>query len=188
MVKTKMPQAKIAAPSRKKTSDAAEKAQIQANAAAYQQYQTAVQLVQQGKYEKATAALEKFLPGAPPELIERCRMYIATCRRKMEHAALAFTTPEERYDYAISQLNRGMFEEAREQMDALASDAPEADFVFYGLSVLDSITGRPQECLSNLTRAIELNPRNRLQARTDSDFQNMFDDPRFTELLYPEVP
>jgi tetratricopeptide (TPR) repeat protein len=188
MVKTNMPQAKIAAPSRKKTSDAAVKAHIQANAAAYQHYQSAVQLVQQGKYEKATAALEKFLPGAPPELIERCRMYIATCRRQMGHAALAFTTREERYDYAISQLNQGLFEEAREQMDALAGDAPDADFVFYGLSVLDSMTGRPQECLANLRRAIELNPRNRLQARTDSDFQNMFDDPRFTELLYPEVP
>jgi len=27
-----------------------------------------------------------------------------------------------------------------------------------------------------------------VQARVDNDFQNMADDPRFTELLYPEVP
>jgi hypothetical protein len=33
-----------------------------------------------------------------------------------------------------------------------------------------------------------MNPKNRLQARVDNDFQNMADDPRFTELLYPEVP
>jgi hypothetical protein len=32
-----------------------------------------------------------------------------------------------------------------------------------------------------------LNARNRIQARSDSDFQDMADDPRFTELLYPEV-
>jgi len=31
-----------------------------------------------------------------------------------------------------------------------------------------------------------LNPQNRFQARNDSDFQQMADDPRFTELLYPE--
>jgi len=31
-----------------------------------------------------------------------------------------------------------------------------------------------------------MNPHNRFQARNDSDFQNMADDPRFTELLYPE--
>ena len=55
-------------------------------------------------------------------------------------------------------------------------------------AVLDSITGRAQDCLANLARAIELNQRNRLQARVDNDFQNMQDDPRFTELLYPEAP
>ena len=115
-------------------------------------------------------------------------MCIDTCRRQMEHASLAFTTPEERYDYAISQLNQGLFEEAREQLGTLADDARNADYVFYGLAVLDSITGRSQECLANLARAIELNPRTRLQARSDTDFQNMFDEPLFTELLYPEVP
>jgi len=37
-----------------------------------------------------------------------------------------------------------------------------------------------------LNEAIKLNPSNRFQARSDSDFNNMADDPRFTELLYPE--
>jgi tetratricopeptide (TPR) repeat protein len=182
-----MQEAKTAAHGRKK-SEAANKYQGHANTAAYQQYQLAVQLVQQAKYDKAIAALEKLLPSAPPELVERCRMYLATCRRQLESARLEFGTPEERYDYAIAQLNQGFYEEAREQLMAVAGDAPEADYVFYGLAVLDSITGRPQDSLANLARAIELNPRNRLQARSDGDFQNMVDDPRFTELLYPEVP
>jgi hypothetical protein len=56
------------------------------------------------------------------------------------------------------------------------------------LALLDAITGRTQDCLNNLGQAIELNPKNRLQARADNDFQSMADDPRFTELLYPEVP
>ena len=58
----------------------------------------------------------------------------------------------------------------------------------HGLAVLESITGHAQDCLNNLARAIELNPKCRLQARVDNDFQNMADDPRFTELLYPEIP
>jgi tetratricopeptide (TPR) repeat protein len=155
---------------------------------AFQQYQAAVQLLQQGKYDKALAAFEKLLSSAPPELLERTRMYIATCKRQMEQSQLAFQTPEERYDYAISQLNRGYYEEAREQLNGVISDDGHADYAYYGLAVLDSITGHPQECLDNLARAIELNPKNRLQARSDNDFQSMVDDPRFTELLYPEVP
>lgn len=155
---------------------------------AFQHYQSAVQLLQQGKFDKAMAAFEKLLPTAPPELRERCLMYIATCQRQAASPALAFATPEEHYDYAVSQLNTGYYEEAREQFNQILARHPDSDYAFYGLALLDSITGRTQDCLRNLSRAIQLNPRNRLQARVDNDFQSMADDPRFTELLYPETP
>ena len=158
------------------------------NSAALQQYQGAVQLVQQGKFDRALAAFQKLLPAAPFEIVERCRMYIQTCQRQISKSGLAFVTPEERYDYAVSQLNGGYFEEAGEQFRGIIADFPNADYAYYGLAVLDSITGRAQGCLDNLAKAIELNPKNRLQARSDNDFQNMVDDPRFTELLYPEIP
>lgn len=155
---------------------------------AFQAYMSAVQLLQQGKFEKALAAFEKLLPNAPIELLDRCKMYISTCRRQLEKEKLSFSTPEEHYDYAISKLNTGYYEEAREQFEGILLDHPGADYAFYGLALLDSITGRTQDCLNNLSRAIDLNPRNRLQARSDNDFQSMADDPRFTELLYPEIP
>jgi tetratricopeptide (TPR) repeat protein len=115
-------------------------------------------------------------------------MYISTCQRQMEKHNLTFLTPEEHYDYAVSQLNTGYYEEAREQFNLILEAYPKADFAFYGLALLDAMTGRTQDCLRNLGRAIELNHKNRLQARVDNDFQSMADDPRFTELLYPEVP
>jgi tetratricopeptide (TPR) repeat protein len=115
-------------------------------------------------------------------------MYIQTCQRQLEKPSLVFATPEEHYDYAVSQLNTGYYEEARDQFSNILAAHPDADYAFYGLALLDSITGRTQDCLANLARAIELNPRNRLQARADNDFQSMVDDPRFTELLYPEIP
>jgi tetratricopeptide (TPR) repeat protein len=155
---------------------------------AFQHYQAAVQLLQQGKFEKALAAFEKLLPNAPPEIKERCQMYIATCQRQMEQSRLTFLTPEEHYDYAVSKLNTGYYEEARDQFNSILAAHPRADYALYGLALLDAITGRTQDCLANLARAIELNPKNRLQARADNDFQSMADDPRFTELLYPEAP
>jgi tetratricopeptide (TPR) repeat protein len=184
-------EARSAATGRKKTPSVAAKSGgpgSASNSAAFQQYQTAVQLVQQGKFDKAVAAFEKLLPTAPPEIVERCRMYIQTCHRQINKRGLEFRTPEERYDYAVSQLNGGYFEEAGDQLRGIISDYPGADYAFYGLALLDSITGRVQGCLDNLSKAIELNPKNRLQARSDNDFQNMVDDPRFTELLYPEIP
>ena len=186
-----MQEARSAAPSRKKTPPAAAKPDghsTTGSGPAFQHYQAAVQLVQQGKYEKALAAFEKLHPVAPAEIKERCRMYIVTCQRQLERPSLNFATPEEHYDYAVSKLNTGYYEEAREQFNSILSGHPNADYAFYGLAVLEAMTGQSQESLENLAKAIELNPRNRLQARVDNDFQSMVDDPRFTELLYPEIP
>jgi tetratricopeptide (TPR) repeat protein len=183
-------EARSAAPSRKKTPPPAAKPGGHAApgaGSASQHYQAAVQLVQQGRYERALAAFEKLLPAAPPEIRERCQMYIHTCQRQLEQSRLTFLTPEEHNDYAVSLLNTGYYEEAREQFSSILADHQEADYAFYGLALVDSITGRSQDCLRHLARAIELNARNRLQARVDNDFQSMMDDPRFTELLYPEV-
>jgi tetratricopeptide (TPR) repeat protein len=189
--KTMMQEARTVNAPRKKTPPPAIKPGgnvISGSGQAFQHYQSAVQLLQQGRYEKALGAFEKLLPMAPPEIHERCQMYIATCLRQMEKPQLTFLTPEEHYDYAVSQLNTGYYEEAREQFLSILAGHPQADYAFYGLALLDAILGHSQECLRNLARAIELNPKNRLQARVDNDFQTMVDDPRFTELLYPEIP
>jgi tetratricopeptide (TPR) repeat protein len=151
-------------------------------------YQSAVQLMQEGKFEKARAAFEKLIPTAPPELLERSKVYLAACERNSKQSDLTFSTVGEQYDYAISLLNTGDYEDARDQLEGILKKDAKADFAHYGLAVLDSMTGQAEECLEHLIAAIELNPQNRIQARSDSDFQDMADDPRFTELLYPETP
>jgi tetratricopeptide (TPR) repeat protein len=158
------------------------------DAATLQHYQAAVQLLQQAKFEKALVAFEKLLGTATPPLAERCRMYVTACHRELGKSKLVFATPEEQYDYAVSLLNTDYYEEAREQFMEILRGHPAADYALYGLAVLDAITGQVEECLEHLAGAIGGNPRNRLQARTDTDFQSMQDDPRFTELLYPEAP
>ena len=115
-------------------------------------------------------------------------MYVVACHRELSKTKLEFATPEEQYDYAISLLNMDYYEEARDQFNEILRGHSSADYALYGLAVLDAITGQVEECLEHLAQAIDGNPRNRLQARTDTDFQSMQDDPRFTDLLYPEAP
>jgi tetratricopeptide (TPR) repeat protein len=150
-------------------------------------YEAALRLMQDGKYEKAHAAFNQMLATAPPDLAERIRMYINACLQQVSKGKATFLSDEERYDYAISLLNEGNYEDARTQLKQIITHNDSADFAFYGLAVLASMTGEAHTCLEHLTEAIRLNPRNRIQARADSDFQDMADDPRFTELLYPEV-
>ena len=150
-------------------------------------YEAAVRLMQEGKYEKAHAAFDKMLAAGPGELGDRVRMYINACLLQVAKGKTSFSSHEEHYDYAISLLNDGHYEDAREQFKEILKANDKADYAFYGLAVLASMTGDSHTCLEHLTEAIRQNPRNRIQARADSDFQDMADDPRFTELLYPEA-
>jgi tetratricopeptide (TPR) repeat protein len=152
-----------------------------------QAYQTGMQLMQEGKFEKARVVFEKLIVTGPVEVLERCRVYITVCKSKLTDSTLTFATHEERYDYAISLLNTGDYSEARDHFEMIVESNPSADYAYYGLAALDSMTGQIEECLEHMAKAIELNPRNRIQARTDTDFHNMIEDPRFTELLYPEI-
>lgn len=150
-------------------------------------YECALRLMQQGKYEEAHAAFKAMLASSPGDLADRIRMYLSACVTQVTKSKANFATDEEHFDYAVYLLNDGHFDDAREQLERLLQRNGKADYAFYGLAILASITGETHTCLEHLTEAIRQNPRNRIQARSDSDFQNMADDPRFTELLYPEV-
>lgn len=152
-----------------------------------QQYESAVRLMREGKYEKAKAALEALIASDAGDLIDRARVHKNACERQIAKSEVKFGTPEERFDYAVSLLNGGFYEDAREHFNAIVVEVPAADYAHYGLALLFCMTGRPEDCFSALARAIELNPRNRIQARLDADFQDLIDDPRFTDLLYPEI-
>lgn len=150
-------------------------------------YEVAVRLMQEGKFEKARSSFEKLLAAGAGNLSDRIRMYISASTTQLSREKASFTNHEEHYDYAVSLLNDGHYEDAKEQFQEILKQNADADYAFYGLAVLASMTGDSHTCLEHLTEAIRRNPRNRIQARADSDFQDMADDPRFTELLYPEI-
>jgi tetratricopeptide (TPR) repeat protein len=151
-----------------------------------QQYETGLRLMQERKFERAKAALLKVAQGPSKELAERVSVHLSTCNQALARTSTTFKSAEEHYDYAISLMNAGDYEDAREHLEKMAKQNAKADYIWYGLATLASLESKPEECIRHLSEAIRLNSSNRFQARNDSDFQNMFDDPRFTELLYPE--
>jgi len=151
-----------------------------------QGYEQALKLLQAQKFDKAKSLLEKVIESGISELADRAKVHINICNQQLEQIQNTFHTPEEHYDFAVSLMNLGDLVTAREHLEGLSLQRPALDFIWYGLAVLECLTGRTSESLKHLAEAIRLNPGNRFQARNDSDFRNMADDPRFTELLYPE--
>jgi len=156
-------------------------------AQAVQNYQAGLKALQGHKYDKAKGFFEKVMAGPSPELADRASVHFNTCIQQMSRAANTFKTPEEQFDYAVSLMNMGDYVTARENFEILTKHYPKLDFIWYGIAALNCLTGRFPEAISNLNDAIRLNPANRYQARNDSDFKNLADDPRFTELLYPDT-
>ena len=151
-----------------------------------QAYEAGLRAMQEHKYDKAKGLLQKVVAGTNRELADRAGVHLNACNQQMERGATQFKTPEEHYDFAVSLINLGDYVSAREHLDKLSKQVPKADYVAYGLAALDCLTGHAEDSLKNLARAISLNASLRFQARNDSDFQNLSEDPRFTELLYPD--
>ena len=89
----------------------------------------------------------------------------ALCNRGATYSKLG------RYDEALADYNHSL---------ELESDDPTT---LYNLACLFSLTGRTDESLANLEKAIDLDKQNREDAKTDKDFDNIRDDPRFKKLI-----
>ena len=153
---------------------------------AVQNYEAGLRAMQEHKFDKAKSYLLKVVSGSSKELADRAHVHLNACTQQLERVTPQFKSLEEHYDYAISLMNVGDYVGAREHLDKLAKQAPKTDYVAYGLAALDCLTGHVEDSLRHLDEAIRVNPALRFQARNDSDFHNLAEDPRFTELLYPD--
>ena len=121
------------------------------------------------------------------DLCDRATVHLNACNQHLERSqATQFKTVEEHFDYAVSLMNVGDYITAREHIEKLVKQSPKTDYVIYGLAALDCLTGHVEDSLKHLDEALRLNAALRYQARNDSDFHNLAEDPRFTELLYPD--
>ncbi len=154
---------------------------------ALQSYESGLRAMQEHKFDKAKPHFQKVVAGPSKELIDRANVHLSICNQHLERsAATQFKTAEEHFDYAVSLMNIGDYVTAREHLEKLLKQNAKSDYVIYGLAALDCLTGHVEDSLKHLDEALRLNAQLRFQARNDSDFQNLAEDPRFTELLYPD--
>jgi tetratricopeptide (TPR) repeat protein len=150
-------------------------------------YDEALAFFHQQKFARAKQELEKVLEGPSKELTDRARMHlkIAEQRMKPSHEQNP-RTAEDHYQRGVAMMNIGRWDDARESLLKARKAAPKADHIHYALATLDCLTGEADSAMANLKVAIELRPENRYHARNDEDFAFLQEEPRFTELLYPE--
>jgi tetratricopeptide (TPR) repeat protein len=150
-------------------------------------YEEALQHFHQQRYAKAKPLFEKVLAGPGKDYADRARVHLRITEQRLQ--PVVSTTPrslEEHYQQGVAMMNLGRWDDAREHLEKARKIAPKADYIVYAIAALDCLTGEADSAMENLKTAIALRPENRYHARNDEDFAFLQDDPRFTELLYPD--
>ncbi|MBI3895829.1 MAG: tetratricopeptide repeat protein [Acidobacteria bacterium] len=153
---------------------------------ALEQFANAVKLFNNNEFAKARAILERLSSAPAPDLAERARIYLHICNQRLSKSTLHLKTVDDFYNHGIQLANQGNFEEAEESLKKALKLAPESDYIHYALATTQALRKNAEGALEYLRKAIELNPQNRFLAQKDPDFSNLEEDPRFTEMIYPE--
>jgi tetratricopeptide (TPR) repeat protein len=150
-------------------------------------FDEAARYFQQQKFHKAVQVYEKVIAGPSKELADRAAMHLRLCKQRIARSPVsALRTAEDHYHHGVAMMNLGHWDEAREHLEKAKKQSAKADYIHYALAALDCLIGETDSAMRNLKSAIELRPENRYHARNDEDFASLQEDPRFTELLYPE--
>lgn len=150
-------------------------------------YEEALKLVQEQKFQRAKQVLEKVVDGPTKELKDRAAVHLRAVEQRLSKVPTSPSkTAEDHYTQGVAMMNLGRWDEAREHLDRALKAAPKADHIVYAMAALDCLTGEAETAMQRLKLAIQLRPENRYHARNDEDFAFLQEDPRFTELLYPE--
>jgi tetratricopeptide (TPR) repeat protein len=154
--------------------------------AQYNAFEKGIGLLHKRNFRDAKELFEKATHGPNREMASNAAIHVRMCERRLSAPAPEPKSAEEHYNYAIALINLRNLEPARRHLAIALDMDPRADHVHYAMSVSLALSGDASGAYDSLRRAIELQPRNRMLARQDSDFEGIANQPRFSRLLYPE--
>jgi len=149
-------------------------------------FERAIQLLHKRSFREAKEMFEKARIGPNLEIAVNATTHVRMCERRLAAPLPEPKSAEEHYNYAIALINLRNLEEARRHVEIALKMEPRADHVHYAMGVCMALSGDAQGAYDSLKRAIELQPRNRMVARQDSDLEGVNHHPRIGKLLYPE--
>jgi len=151
-----------------------------------QYFEAGIKLFHARKFKEARESLVLATEGPERDVAHRAQLHTKMCDQRLQQPAVNLQTAEEHYNYGVALLNTRKTEEARSHLIRALEMAPESDYIHYALALAHAISGEPSGAIEHLRRAIELEPKNRLMARQDTDFGSLASQPTFQALLYPE--
>ncbi|MEM7355606.1 MAG: hypothetical protein AAF657_32630 [Acidobacteriota bacterium] len=142
-------------------------------------FSRALELLHDKKWSEAAELLEKLVADSPGvQLADRARQHLAICQRQMDSG----NKTEDAYLQAVFEKNRGNLEAASALCAEHGSVDKEERFA-YLMASISALDGAEDEALEHLETAIRLEPKNRVHAFHDPDFQALRGRDEFSQLI-----
>jgi tetratricopeptide (TPR) repeat protein len=138
------------------------------------------------KFREARELFAKAAGGPDRAVAHKAQLHVEMCDRRLEQRQLDFENAEDHYNYAIAQINARNLSAAQHHLQHALEQDSGGDHIHFALALCLGLSGDLQGAHDHLKRAIEIQPRNRIAARQDSDFASIAAHPAIEQLLYPE--
>jgi tetratricopeptide (TPR) repeat protein len=155
---------------------------------AIQAYEAALKLMHAEQFEKAIRCFEDLVSehSDEPEIQERAKVLIHACEKKIhEKGRTVLRSADDHYNVGIADLNRRELGSAIDHLQHALKLAPKADHILYAMATANALQGNRDQALQYLKQSIHYRPENRFLATRDSDFESLYDDADFKQLVTP---
>ena len=146
-------------------------------------YSEALKEFRKGRFEKAAELLRSLIEkhASEGEFADRARTYLAICEEKLREPR-ELPTPKTFADFChhgIYWMNRGEFEDAQKMLDKAAKLDSDAPIVPYLTAAVFAATGKLDEAIESLKKAILADKSYKIMAQNEHDFAPLWEDKRF---------
>ena len=155
---------------------------------AVRNFELAARAFRKQNYQKAKEIFEKLASSGVAGVAERALVHLRLCEQKLSRPSPPPRKAEDLYTLGVGALNSRRLDDAIEYLSKAQKSAPKLEHICYALAAAYSLRGDAESALKRLKEAITLRPENRIQARTDEDFQALATDARFRELVFASNP
>ena len=137
------------------------------------------------EFKKARAEVNALIQSYPAEseILARARMYLQVCDREDMAQKKPAVAKDQVYTLGVLEHNRGDYEKAIAYFRQSLEKHPDSDYIYYSLAASCARKGDVEDAVAHLRKAVELNEDNRIFAKNDSDFTDLYSDKDFCDLI-----